>query len=200
VHYDISTTAEFEGAIDVCISYAGLVDDEEASTLRILHFETDAECPEGCWRDVTLVDEDDNTIVDYSSKMVCGIVTSLSPFALVQAGIPVEIDIKPGSFPNSINIGSQGVVPVAIFSTLEFDAGTVDPLTVRMADAQVKVRGKGTPQASLHDANGDGLLDLVLQVETEGLSLTLGDTRAVLRGKTYDGARIRGADTVRVVK
>jgi hypothetical protein len=71
---------------------------------------------------------------------------------------------------------------------------------VRLADAQVRVRGKGTPQASFQDVNGDGLMDLVLQIETEGLNLTLGDARAVLRGNTYGGTRIRGVDTVRVVK
>jgi hypothetical protein len=40
--------------------------------------------------------------------------------------IPVLIDIKPGSDPNSINLGSRGTVPVAILSTQDFDATTVD--------------------------------------------------------------------------
>lgn len=44
--------------------------------------------------------------------------------------ISVTIDIKPGSYPNSINLGSNGNVLVAIFSTEDFDATTVDPLTV----------------------------------------------------------------------
>ena len=34
----------------------------------------------------------------------------------------VEIDIKPGSWPNAINPGSNGVIPVAILSSPEFDA------------------------------------------------------------------------------
>jgi hypothetical protein len=41
-----------------------------------------------------------------------------------------EIDIKPGSFPNSINPRSKGVIPVAILTTDTFDATTVDPLSV----------------------------------------------------------------------
>ena len=40
----------------------------------------------------------------------------------------VTIDIKPGSDPNSINLGSAGVIPVAILSSEAFDATTVDPL------------------------------------------------------------------------
>ncbi|MBI3663134.1 MAG: hypothetical protein HY234_08815 [Acidobacteria bacterium] len=47
--------------------------------------------------------------------------------------IRVEIDIKPDSFPNSINLGSGGTVPVAIFSSPSFDARTIDPLTVSLA-------------------------------------------------------------------
>jgi len=42
----------------------------------------------------------------------------------------VEIDIKPGSYPNSINLDSGRVVPVAILTTPDFDASIVDPGTV----------------------------------------------------------------------
>ena len=114
----------------------------------------------------------------------------------------VTIDIKPGGFPNSINLGSRGTVPVAIFSTPApnfFDATTVDPTTVTLSDAGVKLRGKGTPMASVQDVNGDGLLDLVVQVSTEALQLTTTDTQAVLRGQTFGGQFIQGTDTIRVV-
>ena len=111
----------------------------------------------------------------------------------------VEIDIKPGSFPNSINLGSGGNVPVAIFSSATFDATTVDPLTVTLAGATVKLKGKGTPMASSEDVDGDGLLDLVVHVSIEALQLTNGDTEAILGGRTLDGTSITGVDTVRVV-
>lgn len=113
----------------------------------------------------------------------------------------VDIDIKPGSFPNSINLGSNGSVPVAILSTsfYEFDATTVDPTTVTLAGAGVRLRGKGTPMYSFQDVNGDLLTDLVVHVETEALELSDGDTEAVVRGETFDGMLIRGTDTVRIV-
>ncbi|HEA68418.1 MAG TPA: hypothetical protein ENI07_16590 [Desulfobacterales bacterium] len=38
----------------------------------------------------------------------------------------IEIDIKPGSDPNSINLGAGGVVPVAINGSPEFDVTTVN--------------------------------------------------------------------------
>jgi len=46
-----------------------------------------------------------------------------------------SIDIKPGSFPNSINPNSKGVVPVAVLTTEDYDASTVVPDTVLFADA-----------------------------------------------------------------
>ncbi len=116
--------------------------------------------------------------------------------------IGVTIDIKPGTFPNSINLGSNGVVPVAILSTPTFDARTVDPLTVLLAGANVKVKGKGTPMASFQDVNGDGLLDLVVHVSTDAFELTGGDTQAFLQGKTFStfgGAQVIGSDSVRIV-
>lgn len=112
----------------------------------------------------------------------------------------VEIDIKPGSDPNTINLGSQGNIPVVIFSTPDFDATTLDPTTITLANASVKLRGKGTPMASFEDVNGDGLLDIVVHVDTSALELALCDTDAILEGETFDGDKIRGIDTVRIVK
>ena len=111
----------------------------------------------------------------------------------------VEVDIKPGSYPNSINLDSNGKVPVAIFSSATFDATTVDPLTVTLADASVCVKGKGKPMSSVEDVNGDGYDDLVVHVDTSGLQLTDGDTAATLEGYTYSGIYITGTDSVRIV-
>jgi hypothetical protein len=115
------------------------------------------------------------------------------------SGIPVSIDIKPGSFPNSINIGSKGGVPVALFSTSTFDATTVDPTTVTLASAPVKLKGKGTPQASFEDVDGDGLQDLVVHVDTTSFEISDTDEVASLEGLTFGGTSIMGSDTIRVV-
>lgn len=118
-------------------------------------------------------------------------------------GVPkvdVDIDIKPGSYPNSINLGANGNVPVAIFSTEDFDAMIIDPLTVTLAGASVRIKGKGTPQTSAEDVDGDGLLDLIVHVDTTALELTGNDTEAILEGQTFDGTSIRGVDTVRIIQ
>jgi hypothetical protein len=112
---------------------------------------------------------------------------------------PVRIDIKPGGFPNSINLQSNGTVAVAIFSSPSFDATTVDPLTVSLAGASVALAGKGTPMASFADVDGDGLLDLVVHFRTSALQLKDTDKEAVLDATTFAGESITGTDSIRVV-
>jgi len=116
--------------------------------------------------------------------------------------IEVVIDIKPDSDPNSINLGSAGVIPVAILSSETFDATTVDPATVSLAGAAVKMAGKsGKYLSHIEDVNGDELMDLVCQVLTEGLvGIVVGDSVAVLTAETYDGQAIRGEDSISIVK
>ncbi len=114
----------------------------------------------------------------------------------------VTIDIKPGTDPNEINLGSKGVIPVAILSSACFNATTVDPDTVGLAGAEVAVRGKSNrSMAHEKDVNGDGLIDLVVQVETENLdpdSFQAG--LAILTGETYGGVAIEGSDYIIIVK
>ena len=108
----------------------------------------------------------------------------------------IEIDIKPGSDPNSINLGSHGVVPVAILSLRDFDAAKVNPSTVTLSGAGVKRKGNS---GSLEDVNGDGFLDLVVQVCTDDFALTAGATEAVLNAYTYAGLAITGSDWIKIV-
>ena len=63
----------------------------------------------------------------------------------------------------------------------------------------MKVRGNGKPQASQQDVNNDGLTDLVVHIDTQGLQLTEGDVSATLTGETTSGDAIEGSDSVRVI-
>ncbi len=106
--------------------------------------------------------------------------------------IEVDIDIKPGSFPNSINLGSRGVVPVAVLTTDDFDASSVDPGTVEFADA-APVRWV------MEDVDADGDVDLLFHFKTQELNLTGDSTEATLTGTTFGGQAIQGTDTVNIV-
>jgi hypothetical protein len=137
---------------------------------------------------------------DTAANTICAEVPSLSSFVVLRpAPILVSIDIKPGSYPNTINLGAGGVVPVAILSSAKFDAATVDPASITLASSPVRLKGKGTLMASLEDINGDGLLDLIVHVDTQALQLSQTNTEAVLEGRTLGGKAVKGTDTVRVV-
>ncbi|HUU98732.1 MAG TPA: hypothetical protein VM487_23620 [Phycisphaerae bacterium] len=115
--------------------------------------------------------------------------------------VNVEIDIKPGSYPNSINLGSHGLVPAAILSSDSFDATAVDPASVTLAGAGAAVRGNGNRyMAHEEDVDGDGLTDLVIQVETENFDPDeFQDGYAILAGETFDGVLFEGFDEIRIV-
>ena len=106
--------------------------------------------------------------------------------------LEITIDIKPGSYPNSVNLGSQGVVPVAALTTDAFDATTVDPDTVLFA-------GAAPLRWATEDVDHDGHLDLLFHFETQELELDKYSTEATLTGETYDGQAIQGVDTVSIV-
>ena len=119
----------------------------------------------------------------------------------VKTIVQVNIDIKPGTNPNHVNLGSHGVLPVAILSSDSFDATQVNPETVFLAGAGVAVRGKGNKYlAHEEDVNEDGLLDLVLQVVTENLVPgQFQDGSVCLIGATYGGQQIEGWDEIVIV-
>ena len=113
--------------------------------------------------------------------------------------VPVTIDIKPGSEPNSINLGAKGVVPVAILTTPDFEAASVDAFSLTLSGAPVRVKGKSGHTGSMKDVDGDGDLDLIVQFRIDELVLEQGATEAVLEGFTFDGIPIIGFDWVNVV-
>lgn len=118
--------------------------------------------------------------------------TGIAPMTKV---IKIGIDIKPGSFPNSINLKSKGNIPVAILSDSTFDATTLDQNTVLFAGTSPLSIGY-----SLEDVNGDGLQDVVLHFSTQNLNLQSGDTEACLTGKTLSTKSFKGCDSIRIVK
>jgi hypothetical protein len=112
--------------------------------------------------------------------------------------ITVLIDIKPGSYPNCFNSDGNGVIPVAILGSDDFDTALVDPSTVSLDGAAVKVKGKSGNAGSFEDVNGDGFLDLVIQINDEG-GYDSGEGVATLTGGTFEGIQIQGSDSLCIV-
>jgi len=104
----------------------------------------------------------------------------------------IKIDIKPGSYPNPINLKSRGKVPVAVLTTKCFWAEWVDPSTVIFAGAEPL-------RWTFEDVDGDGDTDLLFHFETQQLVLHQNSTYATLTGETFDGKEITGTDMVKIV-
>lgn len=141
--------------------------------------------------------------LEFDENIICGRVSDLSPFVIIEnigtEVVNIDIDLKPGSDTNSVNLDSKGTIPVAILSTAEFDANMVDPTSVTLAGATVGVKGKSDKlMVSLEDVNGDNLLDLIIHIVNE-MTLNEGSTEVLLQGYTFDGIYIEGTDTVNIV-
>jgi hypothetical protein len=104
------------------------------------------------------------------------------------------IDVKPGSYPNSIKLDSKGLVPVAVLTTDDFDASSVDPGTVSFA-------GADPVRWTTEDVDGDGDTDLLFHFKTQELKdLDENSTEAFLDSVTTEGEwLIWGKDTVNIV-
>lgn len=131
----------------------------------------------------------------------------------------VAIDIKPGSCPNSVNLESGGVLPVAILGGAAFDVASVDPATLRLEgvapmrwayqDVASPVDGPKDSCSSCTTAGGDGYPDLVLHYDRHAFAAVLGSVEdgacllVTLRGNlaaAAGGGPIRGADVLRVIR
>ena len=109
--------------------------------------------------------------------------------------ISVDIDIKPGSDPNSINPKSKGVIPVAVLTDQNFDATMVDVSTVVFGPAGAQPVHKG----HIEDVDGDGDDDLLLHFNTQDTGIQCGDAEATLSGATFGGQAIEGSDSIKTV-
>jgi len=127
-----------------------------------------------------------------------------SPATLTIEIVPIliSIDIKPGSAPNSVNCNNDnGVIPVVILTTDDFDATTVDHTTVTFEGAsETHVdRRSGEPRRHEEDVDGDGDIDLVFHFRLGDTDLTCESTEGTLTGETFDDQSVEGTDSVNMI-
>jgi hypothetical protein len=103
------------------------------------------------------------------------------------------IDIKPCSDPNSINLKSKGVVPVAVLSAAEYDATLIDPASVTFA-------GASPVRWTIEDVCPfDGINDMLFHFKTQDLNLDEDSIAATLTGVNTSGGQFWGTDSVSIV-
>jgi len=148
-----------------------------------------------------------------------GYVDAMREKVRAEVRLPVSVDIKPTSCPNPLNMGSQGVLPVAILGSPDFDVLQVDPNTVALEGIfplRWKYEDVSTPFDSPQSQNSctscttdgpDGHLDLTLKFDRQEVAEALGeveDRACYLLSVTanlleeFGGGGISGSDVVRI--
>lgn len=127
------------------------------------------------------------------------------PFFLVRSGLEVDIDVKPGSYPNCFNINGHGVIPVAVLGSEAFDVAKINISTLQFNGLNVRVKGNDCPQCSVEDVSGDftspggvpdGYPDLICQFVDNPTLWIPESGSARLRGELLDGTTIHGEDEI----
>jgi hypothetical protein len=114
--------------------------------------------------------------------------TSNGSYTLIISGVTpptlhINIEVKPGTGDSApINPKAKGVIPVALLSSAEFNAMTVDYSSITF--------GAEGGEASLercaregHDVDGDGRPDLICHFDAQTAGFEPGDSLAVVRGR-----------------
>jgi len=108
----------------------------------------------------------------------------------------VDIEILPREISKFIDARARALVPVAILSSLDFDATTVNAASVSLAGAPITKRADGQFRGYYADVNGDAKIDLVIYVSAYSLALPEGSSDAVLTAMTFDGKSVTGSQKV----
>lgn len=155
-YYDITTTAVFDGGVQVCLSYDA-TEFNNPERLRLLHNAA------GTWEDVT-------TSNDPIAGVICGLAESLSPFALAET-----VDVTPPVI--AMNVLTHELWPVngtmilAIRGIVATDDEDPSPsLAVAVTSDEGPGDGDGRDpspdwQVVNHD---DGSVDVLLRAERNG--------------------------------
>ena len=138
---------------------------------------------------ITVTDKDGDAGFDTQIKTV------------VRLRLPVTIDIKPGSDPNSLNLNGNGVVALAVLGTADFDAAAIDVTTVLFGlngDEAAPVHG-----GHIGDVIGDSRDDMVLHFREGELGIPVGSEgngilTLTITGVTTGGVQFEGQDEVRI--
>jgi len=190
-YFNISTTAVFSGSVEVCINYAGIGFVNETS-LQLLHFDGTS------WVDTT-------TSLDTVNDVICGSVSSLSPFIVAAPSlvsvITASVDVQPMVLNKNAN---GGYVTVYI----EFPGGTASPTDIDVSSvtlsnaagtAMVEV-APGSPTA-VGDGNGDGVIDRMVKFDratVQSWFAAPGEQTVRVKGRLIDGRQFTGDDIILV--
>lgn len=152
-------------------------------------------------------DGENFAVKNNSSAAPVSIISENGPSASIEPGgfrvvgptaVPVQIDVRPGGFPNPINRRSAGGTPVAILGSALIDVRQIILSTIELERAPVLNRRNGSPMAAISDIDGDGFPDLVVHVVTALIDAHTADPDVAVVAKTSGGKTLIGMDVVKL--
>lgn len=153
------------------------------------------------WSDYSGSDSDNDGIGD-TPYFINGSNQDNYPLMSPWNSLQVAVDIKPGSYPNCLNINGHGVIPLAVYGSAEFDVYSIDISTLLFAGMEVRLRGNRGPLCAYEYSNDDAFLDLVCHFEDQPEAWIPGDGEACLAGnllQEFGGNPIEGCDSICIV-
>ena len=130
--------------------------------------------------------------------------------------IEVEIDVKPASCPNPVNVKSKGVLPVAILGSAELDVTDIDVSTIELngvSPIRSEIEDVATPfggiledELSCTTDGADGFDDLTLKFKTQDIIAAIGPVddgdvvTLTLTGALNDATALSGQDNIIIKK
>jgi hypothetical protein len=128
--------------------------------------------------------------------------------------VRLDIDIKPESCPNPLNVKSKGVLSVAVLGTEGFDVTEIDTATIRLegvAPIRSVIEDVSTPLLDEQDecdsasVGEDGFDDLTVVLDTQEVVSALGEVAdgdelvLTLTGESSDGRPVEGKDRITIL-
>ena len=131
------------------------------------------------------------------------------------AAATADLDIKPGSCPNPLNVVSQGVLPAAILGTGDFDVSQIDPASILLEGAVSPLlwdyEDVATPMeedaepCECNELGSDGYTDMTLKFDTQEvvdaiMPVSAGDEVSIeVTGELLDGTTFSFEDCVWII-
>jgi hypothetical protein len=138
---------------------------------------------------------------------------------MIPPAVEIDVDVKPGSDKNPVNMKSNGVLPVAILGSADVDVTGIDPATIRLngvaplrwsiEDVCGPMAPEPMPMDTMPDDDDDdemempdGYDDLTLKFSKQEIVATFGDVQRgdvvmlILEGQTFDGGAVTGEDAI----
>lgn len=161
--------------------------------------------------------DDDNSATDGRNAELSFTAPAAGTYQVAVAGVggigeyvlhmarSVGLDVKPGSDVNPVNLGSNGVLPVALLSEEGFDAATIDLSDLsQILFGSSDVSGRVSPlRSTFEDVDGDGDTDLLFKFSMREIrdanALSPSGGQVELTAMTYSGMSVIAYDVITIV-